>query len=180
MYPCHAWGHFWLKFVLRMSLQPVRGKRPLLCFKVGFPGFLVFLDFLRLSDPYLLVGFRGRLVVISFYLFLCVSWQFMGVSNSSLSINIFVHCPTRAKKPKSRFTAWRRTVFRIIVRKRAARLRSSVGRWLQNNRNHPRAPYVRLQWSRLGSLLNLYPTKVLGTPSTEEIRLSFASNARRQ
>ena len=103
---------------------------------------------------------------------------------TTVSLNFFV-CPHRNFRYRTRGTknllsSWRRVTLKIIVRKRAAKIFGEIGNWLKKSKGsaNPGRAEVAKCWSKLGGLLNNYPTKITGSPTAAEIRRSVLRCAR--
>ena len=103
---------------------------------------------------------------------------------TTVSLNFFV-CPHRNFRYRTRGTknllsSWRRVTLKIIVRKRAAKIFGEIGNWLKKSKGsaNPGRAEIAKCWSKLGGLLNNYPTKITGSPTAAEIRQSVLRCAR--
>ena len=103
---------------------------------------------------------------------------------TAVSLN-FIICPHRNFRFRTRGTkdllsSWRRVTLKIIVRKRAARIFRETGNWLKTTKGstNPGRAKVAKCWSKLGGLLNNYPTKGTGGPTAAEVRQSVLRCAR--
>ena len=69
---------------------------------------------------------------------------------------------------------------KIIVRKRTAKIFGEIGNWLKKSKGsaNPGRAEIAKCWSKLGGLLNNYPTKITGSPTAAEIRRSVLRCAR--